>query len=217
MSFRQTGANWEHVPVNYEACHWPGCGGYTDQGYFAGTDFMLLSGDGKADGKEGMAKLPARPVLSGQWARSGSRLCVVSKGSIECAELARMQTVTMNRTMPGWEQAGFAGIGTIPRTNPQCLRCDLHANPPAGAKPSPVDIQISFMIEPSGKVRDARVSGDIPKAVADNIVRATESWLFEPGRIGGEVKEARASFQVHLTPVAPRSQPGGGVRLAPRP
>lgn len=204
MSFRQAGgAKWEHVPVNYEACHWPGCGGYTDQGYFAGKDFLVLT----QDGKETMASFPTRQVLTSQWARSGERLCAVRGETIECAALQPMGKVEMNREMPGWEQAGFAGIGRLPRSNPQCLRCDLQSRYFAKtAAAGEVEVTISFMLDPLGHVTQSQVAGDVPEELAANIRRQMEGWFFEPLRRSGEPVAAHANLRVHIAIADPSSR-----------
>lgn len=178
MSFKQLdGGKWEHVPVNYEACHWPGCGGYTAQGYFAGKDFVLLTDDGK----ESMARFPVRDTLSGEWARSDDKLCVISHESIECAKLEPVKQVEMDRGSPAWEQAGFPGIGRIPLSNPQCLRCDLQpVYRTTGGTQGLVEIDVFLAIDASGRVTSARVDGGVPDEVSATIAKQAGGWWFEP-------------------------------------
>ncbi len=196
MSFRQVdGTKWEHVPVNFEACHWPGCGGYTPQGYFAGTDFVLLN----ENGRETLATFPRREVLTNQWAQTDNQLCVISSRSIECTTLQPTKTVKMNRDMPSWEQAGFAGIGKIPKTNPQCIRCELQGLYFAKtASAGPLDLRISFAIEPSGGVSDTQVTGDVPDEVRSKILQEAQAWLFEPFHKNGEPTAVNVNMHVRI-------------------
>ena len=178
MSFHSNdGITWEHIPLNWEVCHWHDCGDCTSQGCFAGTSsFLQFLG-----GKDWLAKFPAHEGLSSQWAKSGDTLCLLSRTTVECTKLQQVQALDTRGDSSSWESDAIPAIGKIHKSNPQCIRCQLK---PAfftkTGNTGPADVQINFVLEASGQVNDVAIVGNLPDDVIQELREAAQNWFFEP-------------------------------------
>ncbi len=174
--YSKDGIVWEHTPLNWEACHWGGCGGCTPQGCFAGkSSFFQFLG-----GTDWMAKFPAHEGLSSQWAKSGDALCLLSRAAVECTTLQQVKTLNTEEDSPAWESHAVPAIGWVQKSNPQCIRCQL--DPIYISKTGnsgPAEIQISFVLEDSGQVNDVAIVGSLPDDVVAKVRDQVRTWFFE--------------------------------------
>lgn len=198
------GITWEHLPVYYEACHWTGCGGCTPQGCFAGrSSFVPFSRilQENANTAESLATFPGH-ILSSHWARNAKTLCILTQGSIECTSLKNIAKLNTQDDLAEWSDESFpalhnsrpAMLGSTsiePALKPgvHCIRCSLvNLYVSHEAKTGPAEIQINFTIGEDGGVRGFKVSGGIPKDVADKVKASALGWLFEPYEQNGKPK-----------------------------
>lgn len=212
----QDGNVWDHLPVFRDACHWTGCGGCTAQGCFAGrSSFVPFSriledtATGQPGGQaESLARFPEH-LLSAQWSRTGDTLCLLTRGVIQCTTLTPVTKLNTQGDLAQWESGPFPPLGPSPHSSPlasssiepalkgvRCIRCDLDrlfiSNQ---AKTGPVDIAISFTIEPSGRVGDLVISGPFPNDVSEKLRNVAQGWLFEPHLQDDQAKPLR--FALH--------------------
>jgi hypothetical protein len=178
MSFRsRDGVSWEHVSMANGVCKNEECGGCTSQGCFAGKDSAVDLDNGQS----WMAKFPVHEGLSNQWARSGDTLCLLSRGSVECAAIEAVRSLDAGGDNPAWESRSLPRLGAVPRSSPQCIRCQF---PPIlvtrTGDSGPIDFQFSFTLEPAGQIDDVMIVGKVPRDVIDQIRALTGGWLFEP-------------------------------------
>jgi hypothetical protein len=184
------GITWEHLPVFYEACHWTGCGGCTSQGCFAGrSSFVpfsrILQGStsqSNATGSDPLEKFPSH-VLSSQWARSGDTLCVLADRIVECAAMKPVQKLGTQDDQAEWINERFPPLRTSRpsmlgstsmepalKQGVHCIRCDLtNLYVSNKAKTGPVELDLSFTIGVDGGAEKTKVSGGVPRDVADKI------------------------------------------------
>jgi hypothetical protein len=163
--------------MNWDVCHWNSCIACTPQGCFAGkSSFLEFLG-----GTDSLAKFPAHDGLSSQWAKSGNALCLLSRTTVECTTLEPVKKLDTQDDSPTWESHSFPAIGSLPKTNPQCIRCKLTSIYVSNTGNSgPVDVQISFVIEASGQVNDVAIQGSLPDDVISQVRSEVRSWFFEP-------------------------------------
>jgi hypothetical protein len=178
MAFHsRDGITWEHTPMNWEVCHWHDCGGCTAQGCFAGKDALLQS----KDGKDWLAKFPSHEGLSSEWAKSGDTLCLLTRTAVECTALQAVQSLDTRGDSPSWENRSIPAIGSVGKSNPQCIRCQL--NPGFFTKTGDtgvVDVQINFVLEASGQVDAVEIVGKLPDDVIEKVREQVRNWFFEP-------------------------------------
>ena len=184
MSFRShDGAHWDHISLANGPCKSESCGGCTPQGCMVRNGSAVDLGNGRT----WMAEFPPRDSLSDQWAtsgpKSGASLCMLSRGAIQCAPLKTVSSLALNDEPPGdWESRSLPRLGLPNPSEAPCLRCDL---PPmfvsntAGAS-GPVEVEISFTVEPSGSVDNVSLAGRLPRDVAEQLRARVTGWLFEP-------------------------------------
>jgi hypothetical protein len=210
MALRSLDGNqWEHFPAFREACHWTGCGGCTAQGCFAGrASFVpfsrILEGNVAGQAVPQIEPLDHFPehLLSAEWSRTGNTLCLLMRGTIQCATMTPVAKLNTEDDQAQWESGPFPPLGpshgsslsssSIEPTLKQgihCIRCDLDRLfiSPQG-KTGPVDLQISFTIEPSGRVGDLVISGEFPADVKNKLQNVALGWLFEPYLQNGQPK-----------------------------
>ena len=199
------GNQWDHLPVFREACHWTGCGGCTTQGCFAGrSSFVpfsrILEGAAAAQA-EPLAHFPAH-LLSAQWSRTGNDLCLLTRGIIECTTLIPVATLNTQEDQAEWERGPFPPLGPshasslasssiepVLKQGVRCIRCDLDRLFVSNqGKTGPADLQLSFIIEPNGRVGDLVISGPFPNDVSAKLRNVALGWLFEPYLQNGQPK-----------------------------
>jgi hypothetical protein len=203
------GEHWDHLPAFRDACHWTGCGGCTAQGCFAGRSSLvpfsrILDGTGtnlQADKIESLERFPEH-LLSPQWSRTGNTICILTGGTVQCAALTPVAKLDTQDDQAQWESGPFPPLGPAHgsslasssiepalKQGVHCIRCNLDrlfiSNQ---AKTGPVDLQISFTIETTGRVGDLAVSGPFPNDVAEKLRNVAQGWLFEPYLQDGEPK-----------------------------
>jgi hypothetical protein len=205
------GITWEHLPVYYEACHWTGCSGCTPQGCFAGrSSFVPFSRilRENANTAESLATFPGH-ILSSHWARTAKTLCILTQGTIECASLKDNAKLNTQDDLAEWSDENFpplrnsrpAMLGSTsiePALKPgvHCIRCGLvNLYLSHEAKTGPAEIQINFTIGEGGGVRGFKVSGGIPKDVADKVKASALGWLFEPYEQNGKPKSVNVDIR----------------------
>ncbi len=210
MALRSLDGNqWEHFPAFREACHWTGCGGCTAQGCFAGrTSFVPFSRilernvAGQAVPQtEPLDQFPEH-LLSAEWSRTGNTSCLLMRGTIQCATMTPVAKLNTEDDQAQWESGPFPPLGPSHgsslssssiepalKQGIHCIRCDLDRLfiSPQG-KTGPVDLQIGFTIEPSGRVGDLVISGEFPADVKDKLQNVALGWLFEPYLQNGQPK-----------------------------
>ncbi|UWZ86465.1 YCF48-related protein [Occallatibacter riparius] len=180
MTFRShDGAQWEHVSLANGPCNSESCGGCTPQGCMVRNGSAVDLGNGKT----WLAEFPPRDSLSDQWARSGDSLCMLSRGSIQCAAIKTVSSFASNDQPPGaWESRSLPRLGLPNPSDAPCIRCDI---PPmfvsnTAEASGPVDVQINFTVEPSGGVDNVRIVGKLPRDVIEQLQARVTGWLFEP-------------------------------------
>jgi len=215
------GITWEHLPVYYEACHWTGCGGCTPQGCFAGrSSFVPFSRiqQENANTAESLATFPDH-ILSSHWARTAKTLCILTQGSIECAPLKDNAKLNTQDDLAEWSDESFiplrnsrpAMLGSTsmePALKPgvHCIRCSLvNLYISREVKTGPAEIQINFTIGEDGGVRGFKVSGGIPKDVADKMKASALGWLFEPYEQNGKPKPVNVDIRGRVMIMNPDS------------
>ena len=221
MAFHsRNGIIWEHNPLNWDACHWYDCGGCTPQGCFGGRS-SLLELDETRDKFEqkSMAKFPAHDGLSSQWARIGDTLCLLVHSGIQCATTQSVNQLDILDDAPSWQDRSLAAIGKMPRSDPQCIRCQLdQVYLSTSGSSGPVDLQFSFVIAPSGDVGEAAVKGGIPEELSLKIEQQIDNWLFEPYFDEGEPTEIQLSYAtsvVLLNPAQPANSSESSTSASP--
>jgi hypothetical protein len=215
------GIQWEHLPVFREACHWAGCGGCTPQGCFAGGTFFvpfsrLLEPPANPDrpatsaqpsaALEPLDRLP-KHMLSNQWARGGSNLCLLTQGAIECTTLTTVETLDTKGDLAQWDHHTFPpllrdkpgmGEASIEPALPNgfhCIRCNLtRIFVSKTGNSGPVPVQIALVISPAGEPQNVKISGDMPEDVAAQVRTAASGWLFEPYLENGKPKSVPVSL-----------------------
>jgi len=178
MSFHsKDGISWARTPMNWEICHWHDCGGCTAQGCFAGkSSFLQMQND-----KDWLAKFPAHEGLSSQWAKSGDTLCLLTRTAVECTTLQPVKTLDTHEDSPSWESHNVPAIGSVRKSNPQCILCRL--DPifiTRTGNPGPVDVQINFVLEASGQINNVKITGNLPDDVIAKVREEIRNWFFEP-------------------------------------
>jgi hypothetical protein len=178
MSFRSRDGNlWDHISLRGGACKSEECGGCTDQGCFAGKSSFIQFGTPK----DWLAKFPAHDSLSDQWARLGNSLCILSRGAVECASLHPVDSLDTSEDTPSFESRSDPPLGALRKSTPQCIRCALLPFIVTKTGTSgPVDVQISFVLEPSGLVDHISITGQVPADVVEQMQAKMAGWLFEP-------------------------------------
>jgi len=210
MALRSSdGVQWDHLPVFHDVCHWEGCGGCTFQGCFAGrSSFVPFSrildraqDSPTAASLDPLDRFPDH-ILSGQWARTGDTLCLLTRGTVECSTLTPVATLDTRDDGAEWDDVSFPPLGpsriptaisaSIETALPhgvRCIRCNLEKMYfSEKGKTGPVDVEITFTIEPGGRAGNLSVRGSLPEDVSSRIRSTALEWLFEPYAPKGQVK-----------------------------
>jgi len=201
------GISWEHQLVYSDACHWHGCGGCTPQGCFAGqTSFVpfsrllqtavgndpALSAATGAVKPDNLYRFPSH-LLSQQWALSADKLCIATRGEIDCTKLSPVASLDTKDESFDYDDASYpplhptkAGMlgGSIESAlghGIRCIRCDLGKSyfSEKGAS-GPAALNLSFVIGVSGRPGQIQIARSIPDDAAEKIRQEAQSWLFEP-------------------------------------
>lgn len=229
------GNDWEHLPAYHDVCHWTGCSGCTSQGCFAGRSSfvpfsrILQSAPGNGSVKlsqnsdtksESLAKFPPH-LLSDQWAITGQRLCLLTKGTIECTNLTPVPKLDTQDDQATWETSSYPPLhetqatlhgGSIESVLPpglHCLRCDLkRLLVSKTGSTGPVTIQLTFMVGANGRVSSAKISGGLPKDAANDLKESLSGWLFEPYLKNGTAAPTTVSLRGQVFVMNPNQPPG---------
>jgi hypothetical protein len=221
----QDGSQWDHLPAVHEACHWTGCGGCTAQGCFAGrSSFVpfsrILEGTATSPSGTQVESLDRFPehLLSAQWSRTGNTLCLLTRGIIQCTTLTPASKLNTQEDQAQWEGGPFPPLGPSHgsslasssiepalKQGVRCIHCDLdRLFVSEHAKTGPVDLQISFTIEPSGRVGDLIISGLFPSDVSDKLRNIAQGWLFEPYLQNGQPKPVSIALRGNIMVMNPQ-------------
>jgi hypothetical protein len=205
MSFRsRDGDTWDHISLRDGVCGGEQCGGCTGQGCFAGKSSFVQF----ATPKDWLAKFPPHEGLSDQWARSGNSICILSRGVIECASLHPVDSLDAKEDLATWESRSVPPLGTVRKSSPQCIRCAMVPFLVTKKGTSgPVDIQISFILEPSGLVDHVSISGQVPADVVDQMQAKMAGWLFEPISKDGVAVPVQLSTKGRVMVINPDKPP----------
>jgi hypothetical protein len=221
----RNGSEWDHLPAFYDACHWTGCGGCTAQGCFAGRrSFVpfsrILQGNVASDKapSDSLVRFPEH-LLSSQWARTGETLCLLTRGIIECAGLSPTTELNTQGDQAEWDDGFFPPLG--PSKTPslesssiepalkqgvRCIRCDLERQFISNkGKSGPVAFQLSFTIEPDGRVEKIAISGGLPDDVSSKVQNIALGWRFEPFMQNGQPKPVSIALRGQLMVMNPES------------
>ena len=218
------GVRWEHRSVNYEVCHWHGCGGCTAQGCFGGrTSFVPFSliPDKAVSATDSLARFPAH-TLSREWARNGNSLCLLTYGAVECTALTPVTSLNTEEDSPEWEAASFPPLHLLARRGPdesieralpsglRCIRCDLRGTFFSQKDDSgPVQVQFSFRAGLSGRVEQVKIAREVPDDVAAQLQQQMNSWLFEPRIQKGKPVETPVVLRGTVFVMNPQKPPRG--------
>jgi photosystem II stability/assembly factor-like uncharacterized protein len=245
------GIHWEHIPVNYRACHWRTCRGCTAQGCFAGaSSFVPFSrllepaaneNAAPASGQEmtpaeplgrvprlldvapwGQETPPAEPlarfpkhVLSDQWARSGSTLCLLARGTIECTALTPVAMLRTKEDESEWDHSSFAPLHPTPysgrgsRIEPlnhglkhgaQCIYCAFRSQYQSTKRDTgQVKFKLSFTIQVDGRVGALVLPKHLAEDVAARLRSEIAGWLFEPATEDGRPTALNVTVRAEIS------------------
>ncbi len=217
----QDGIEWDHRPVYYSVCHWHDCGGCTPQGCFAGQSSFIpfsrilqeAAGNGSTPDSKNEARQPESlfrfpdHILSDQWALSGSTLCILTSGEIDCTTLAPVAALDTKDESFGFDPRGWpplhptpadalnASIESVLGHGIRCIRCNFprsYFSQTGDSGPTPFGL--SFIIGTSGRAEKVMVTGPAPVDVASKIRQTVSSWIFEPYVENGRTKAVPVSL-----------------------
>ena len=221
MAFHsRNGIVWEHNPLNWDACHWYDCDGCTPQGCFGGRSSLLELNETKDKFvQKSMDKFPAHDGLSSQWAKVRDTLCLLVHSGIQCTTMQTVNELDILDDAPSWQDRSLAAIGKIPKSDPQCIRCQLdQVYLTSTGRSGPVDLELSFVIAPSGDVGDATIKGSLPDELTARIEQQIDNWLFEPYFDEGQPAEIQLSYAtsiVLLNPTQPANPSDPSAKASP--
>ncbi|MGD0369983.1 MAG: hypothetical protein ABSA94_21220, partial [Acidobacteriaceae bacterium] len=228
------GAKWDHLPVLREVCHWRDCRGCTPQGCFAGgTSFVPFSrileppaanaqpaaSTQPISALEPLARFPQH-TLSGQWARSGNNLCLLTHGAIECGPLSPAESLDTKADQAEWDRQPFppllqtrpslasSSIESALPSGVQCIRCNLTKIFFSKVDNSgPVAMHMEFEVGPAGNAQKVKISGDVPEDVAAKLRTIAAGWLFSPYEKNGKPKSTFVALSGQIFIMNPDKPP----------
>jgi hypothetical protein len=102
---------------------------------------------------------------------------------------------------------GSTSIEPALKPGVHCIRCSLvNLYVSHEVKTGPAEIQINFTIGEDGSVRGFKVSGGIPKDVADKVKASALGWLFEPYEQNGKLKSVNVDIRGRVMIMNPDSR-----------